>query len=115
LSEQLNEDAYLEQVERSLELQQAAVLLLDLVRRCSAGDRRGVRERSRYMMPPRQRILVRKLLEWPGLPREVGLTLERLREQPGEFGGPDACSELEGLGWRVEQLLRRFRVKGRIS
>jgi hypothetical protein len=90
----LDQDCYLDEVERSLVAQQGCLVLLDLARRVSLGDHQGARERIRFLEPPRQRLLTRSLRQAGGILERTGALLDAIR------GRPDALDREEVISSR---------------
>jgi poly-gamma-glutamate capsule biosynthesis protein CapA/YwtB (metallophosphatase superfamily) len=114
LSSRLGHDDYLARVEASITARHGCSVLRDLHRRVQAGDSAGVRERVRFLEPPRQRALLASLRAAGGGLARIGDFFERLGEGVVEPSAPPTRAELARLSGWAGRFLKGSIQKGRI-
>jgi len=114
LSSRLGHDDYLARVEASILARHGCGVLRDLHRRVQAGDSAGVRERVRFLEPPRQRALLTSLRAAGGGLARIGDFFEQLREGVVEATAASTRAELERLNAWGARFLKRSTQLGRI-
>ena len=114
LSSRLGHDDYLARVEASIVARHGCSVLRDLHRRVQAGDSAGVRERVRFLEPPRQRALLASLRAAGGELARIGDFFDHLREGVAVPSAPSARAELERLSGWAGRFLKGSTQKGRI-
>lgn len=114
LSSRLNDDRYLEAVERSLIARQGCSLIIDLARRLAAGDEAAVLERIWFLAPPRQRQLGLDLAAREEPLAAIGHCLNEVRDSPGDIASPAVRDRIRFLAAQAQRVLVRCRQLGRI-
>jgi poly-gamma-glutamate synthesis protein (capsule biosynthesis protein) len=114
LSGRLADDAYLSAVESALWLRHGCEVVVDLDRRVASGDWGGIRERIRFLTPPRQRQMTAWLVARGGEPAFIGALLEQLRDGIRDLQRPADLADLRAARRIAVRLLERNPQRGRI-